>query len=260
MRSLNLISLATTATLISGAAMSAETINVPQFRSIQLRDGGEVTLRSGAAQSVSLVEGDTRFTHFTVDREGQLLIATTCNRACPRNYRIRIVVTSPHLDGAAVDEGGSIVAQGAFPAQDSIGAAVNEGGHVDVRAIRAGIVHAAVNEGGNIKVTATDRVVAAVNGGGVIQYWGNPSSVRRAIANGGVIAPGGTVQDTQVSAAAPVPPVPPVPPVSGVRVSHDSPDDYDDSDMDDDEDADDATDSDDDAYYGKDDSDDDDDN
>lgn len=251
MRVSQLILLTGALAVLSPSAMAAETINVAPFRSVELRDGGNVTLRAGASQRVTLVEGDTRFTHFTVEQDGQLVIETRCNASCPRNYRLKIEIESPALHGLAVDEGGSIVAAGTFPAQAEFAAAVNEGGHVDARAISAGRVHAAVNEGGNIMVTASAQLVAAVNGGGVIQYWGNPSSIRRAINDGGVIGPAGTVRGvTQVHAVTPVPAVPPVPPVHGTRVTHDSDDDYgtyDDEDLDEDEDADDMDDADDDS-------------
>jgi hypothetical protein len=98
----------------------------------------------------------------------------------------------PRVDGVAVSQGGTIRAEGAFGSVAAIAAAVNQGGTVDVRAIPARTVTAAVNQGGSVLVTANGVLTAAVHQGGSVVYWGKPTTLTRAVSNGGSIHPAGS--------------------------------------------------------------------
>jgi hypothetical protein len=178
----------------SGTSAAQTDVETASFDSVELRAGGHVTLRHGATPRVTLVEGDRRMTRFSVDRHGKLVIETSCHSDCPRNYRLRVDVVMPRIDGLAVSQGGSIRAEGSFAPTGAIAAAVNQGGTVDVRAIPARTVTAAVNQGGSVLVTANGALVAAVHQGGSIVYWGKPTSLTRAVSNGGSIHPAGSAR------------------------------------------------------------------
>jgi hypothetical protein len=173
----------------SAPALAVEDIPLPAFQSVQLRGGGEVAIRPGPVQRVSIVEGSSQFTHVYVERHGQLKI-DACNERCPHQYRLRIVIESPRLPPTlAVDGGGTILAGPGFVEQRELTLAVAGGGVIDTRAAPSASVTAAVNGGGQIKARPRSVLTAAVNGGGEIRYWGNPV-VTSAIAGGGNVRPG----------------------------------------------------------------------
>ncbi|HEY2034781.1 MAG TPA: DUF2807 domain-containing protein [Rhizomicrobium sp.] len=184
----SLLLLASAATLFATSALAGETLNVGPFRTVQLRGGGQVTIHQGDQQRVTLNAGSTRYTSFTIDRDGTLVI-DACNNSCPNGeYDLRIDIATPDIHGVAVDGGGDIVATSDFSSH-RVGAAVNGGGTIDMRAVRADSVNAAVNGGGKIKVYAAGDLHAAVSGGGLIEYWGNPK-VRSAVSGGGDVRQG----------------------------------------------------------------------
>src|SRR3954452_6512125 len=91
----------------SAPVFAAEVVPVSAFRSVQLRGGGEVTLRPGPVQRVTIVEGSAQITHFRVDRDGQLRI-DVCDGNCPRQYRLRVEIQSPQAPDVAIAGGGLI--------------------------------------------------------------------------------------------------------------------------------------------------------
>jgi len=168
-------------------ALAAEYVQVPSFRSVELRGGGDVTLRPGPAQRVTILEGSAQVSRIYVARAGQLRI-DMCNNRCPRQYRLRVEIQSPRAPDVAIAGGGTIRALGGFPGQGRLAAAVHGGGAIDLRAVDASDVTAAVNGGGDISVRPRTRLTAAVNGGGEIRYLGNPA-VTMAVHGGGAVRP-----------------------------------------------------------------------
>src|SRR6185295_14843371 len=164
-------------------ALATEAVPVSAFRSIQLRGGGEVTIRPGPVQRVTLVEGSSRITRFRVERGDQLRI-DVCGGNCPRQYRLRIEIQSPSAPDLAIAGGGMIRVLNGFGPQRQLSAAVSGGGKIDALAVSAGDVSAAVHGGGLISVRPRANLSAAVNGGGEVRYSGSPR-VSSAINGGG---------------------------------------------------------------------------
>jgi hypothetical protein len=173
---------------ISAPVLATEAVPVPQFRQVELRGGGNVTVVPGRAERVTILEGSSQFTHIYVDDEGKLVI-DACNERCPRNYQLRVQIQSPEVTPLAVSGGGSISTAGGFAPQGHVAVAVHGGGRIDVRSLDAADVAAAVNGGGELLVRSRVSLAAAVNGGGHIRYWGNPS-VSMAVRGGGNVTPG----------------------------------------------------------------------
>jgi hypothetical protein len=169
---------------LSAPALGTELVPVPQFRSVEVFGGGEITVVPGPAQRVTVIEGSTRVTQFRVDRDSLRIDA--CNQECPRRYRLRIEIQSPQVPGVAVTGGGMIRVGSGFAAQPDLSAAIKGGGKIDARAVDAGHVSAAVDGGGQIVVRPHSTLAAAVRGGGEIRYSGNPQ-VTSAIMGGGWI-------------------------------------------------------------------------
>ena len=166
-------------------ALAIEPIALPAFDSVELRGGGEVLVRPGPAQRVTILEGSSRVTRFRVEHGGQLRI-DACTRDCPQSYRLRVEIQSPQAPDLAVSGGGEIHAAPGFAPQPRLAAAVNGGGKIDARALDVAEVTAAVHGGGELEVRARSTLTAAVNGGGSIRYSGNPR-VTSAIAGGGTV-------------------------------------------------------------------------
>jgi hypothetical protein len=137
---------------------------------------------------VTIVEGSSRFTRLSVDRDGSLKI-DACASDCPHLYRLRIEIQSPRVPVLAVDGGGAINVASGFGSERHLTLAVNGGGVIDTRSVNASEVTAAVNGGGELRVRAASALTGAVHGGGTVRYWGNPA-VTSAIEGGGSIRPG----------------------------------------------------------------------
>jgi hypothetical protein len=170
--------------LAAGHASAATDVPLAPFKGIGLRGGGDIVLKHGDVQRVTLLKGSTQYTTFTVEH-GSLKI-DACNDNCPHNYDLQIEIVSPQIDAIAVHGGGDIKAEGDFGSVAQLSIAVHGGGDVDAKAISAAQVNAAVDGGGDVKVTATRSLNAAVNGGGDVTYWGNPQ-VHEAVNGGGSV-------------------------------------------------------------------------
>ena len=169
----------------SAPALAVETVPVPSFRSVELRGGGEVVVRPGPVQRVTILDGSSQFTRMYVVRDRQLRI-DVCNNRCPQRYRLRVEIQSPQMPDVAISGGGAIRALDGFAPQRQLSAAIHGGGAIDVRAVEASSVSAAVNGGGRISVNPRNSLSAAVNGGGEVRYAGNPE-VSMAVHGGGLV-------------------------------------------------------------------------
>lgn len=177
---------ASAAALLAVAPAPAQTpVAVPAFDSVELRGGGEVILRHGPTQRVTLRRGSREFTRFSVDREGQLTI-DACIRQC-RDYDLEVEIVTPAIEGVAIRGGGEIRTAGSFPDRGMLGVAISGGGAIDVSAIESGSVAAAIRGGGEIRAHARNSLMAAIHGGGSIRYRGNPH-VTSAVRGGGSVA------------------------------------------------------------------------
>jgi hypothetical protein len=169
-------------------ALATELVPVPQFRSVELRGGGSLTVVPGPAERVAILEGSSQFTRMRVENDGKLRI-DTCDERCPPMYRLRVEIQSPRVPDLAISGGGTITTASGFRPQQQLSAAVNGGGRIDARAVAAANVSAAVNGGGELLVSPRASLSAAVNGGGHVRYWGNPE-VSMAVRGGGAVSPG----------------------------------------------------------------------
>jgi hypothetical protein len=172
---------------VSAPAVAIEHVPVSAFRSVELRGGGEVTVRPGPVQRVTITEGSTQFTRIYLDRDRKLRI-DACNNRCPGRYDLKVEIQSPDAPDVAISGGGSIRASGGFAPQRNLSAAVHGGGTIDVRSVRVSNVSAAVHGGGEIFVRPLSSLSAAVLGGGQVRYAGNPQ-VSMAVQGGGLVSP-----------------------------------------------------------------------
>jgi hypothetical protein len=171
--------------LFATVASAQTTVPLAHFTSIELRGGGHVVLRHGAQQRVTILKGSTHYTRFGMAEQGKLVI-DACHSDCPWHYDLQIEIVTPDIRGVAISGGGAIETASGFPAQSSITAAVDGGGHIDVRTVAVRSGTAAVDGGGRIEIRATGSLAAAVNGGGNIRYVGNPQ-LTTAIDGGGSV-------------------------------------------------------------------------
>ena len=169
-------------------AVAAETVPVPSFRSIELRGGGEVTVRPGAEQRVIIVSGSSHVTSFRVNRNRELEI-DACNNRCPQHYKLRIEIVTPSVPNAAVSGGGHIRFAPGFAPTGDLAIAVSGGGQIDARSVSVSNMSAAVNGGGRVLTGRSLHLSAAVNGGGEVRYAG-AEHVSSAVRGGGAVRRG----------------------------------------------------------------------
>jgi Putative auto-transporter adhesin, head GIN domain len=220
MRMLRLLSIAVlSATALASSGAAPTVIPVAQFRSVELHDGGNVIVRHGPTQRVTILMGDSRYTRIRV-AGGQRLVIEKCQPDCPSDYQHRVEVITPEISAVSVSNGGTVQSVGAFPAQAAITAAVEQGGTVDIRSIPADAVDASVDSGGRIFTTPRMTLAATIVSGGGITYWGDPR-VKRAVRDGGVVAKGTRADagkplselNPPLAALPPIPPIAPIPPL-----------------------------------------------
>lgn len=181
-----LIAIAAMGTALSAPAAAETVVSLPRFEAVSLQGGGRVILRHGSQQKVTIVQGDPNVTRFSVDDRS--LAIEACENNCPASYRLVVEVVSPSLSALAIQGGGTIEAQGAFPDRGSLALSIQGGGTIDAQAIDARQVAASVVGGGNIRTKATKSLAASVRGGGNITYTGSPS-VATSIRGGGNVRP-----------------------------------------------------------------------
>jgi hypothetical protein len=218
MRMLRLLTIAVLSAIAfvsSGAAPTV--IPVGQFRSVELHDGGNVIVRHGPTQRVTILMGDARYTRIRI-AGGQRLVIEKCQPECPSGYRHQIEVITPEISAISVANGGTVQSVGAFPVQATIAAAVEQGGTIDIRSIPADTVDASVHQGGRIFTHPRETLAATIASGGGITYWGDPR-VKRIVRNGGAVARGTRADaDKPLSEfnppLVPIPPIPPIPPLN----------------------------------------------
>jgi len=187
-RTLGIANLAVLLFVIAAPVAAQTAIRVAPFRSVELHGGGEVILRRGSTQRVTLLKGDADCAKVMTDDAGRLVIEKY-SAGCHRKYDLQVEVVAPHFAELAVSDGGHINSIGDFPRQPEIRTAVRNGGSVDLRSLPADRVIASVAEGGRILVMPQTILTASVANGGQITYWGEPR-VEKSIQHGGAVNKG----------------------------------------------------------------------
>ncbi|NJO13118.1 MAG: hypothetical protein HC872_06265 [Gammaproteobacteria bacterium] len=217
--------LATLSVAATSLAMQPGVALTAAFSSVELRNGGKVTLIHGQSQSVTLLKGDPEQAVITIRDNGRLVI-DRCPTHCPRNHDLEVTVVTPSLSAIAVAEGGTIQTRGEFPSQTEIVVAVSQGGTIDMRSMPVANVTASVYSGGRIFARPGTTLLADVEQGGNITYWGN-AAVKSSVRRGGVVVQGAASDadklladltgPTVIAPLAPVPDVPPIPPIRPIQ-------------------------------------------
>jgi hypothetical protein len=161
-------------------------ISVGRFDEIELRGGGDVVIRHGSQQRVTMLSGNRELAGFDVERDGRLVIRA-CRRSC-RNQDLRVEIVTPEVEAVAITGGGAIRVEGGFPREDHLAVAVTGGGTIDTRAVAARNVAASITGGGRIRTAAERNLAASITGGGAILYRGDPQKTV-AIHGGGSVTP-----------------------------------------------------------------------
>lgn len=168
----------------AGPATAQTPVPVGAFEGISLVGGGEVRLRHGPVQKVTLVQGDLKVSSIAIENEKSLVIRA-CRKSC-RNYRLVVEVVTPRIEAVAITGGGSIAAASGFPASRHLAASVVGGGTIDLDAVPAGHVAASIRGGGLIRTDATQDLAVSISGGGNVTYVREPRTTV-AIDGGGTV-------------------------------------------------------------------------
>src|SRR5215204_2353657 len=92
---------------IAAPVAAQTTVSVAPFRSIELHDGGHVTLRYGQTQTVTLLKGSMDCAQFTI-ADGNRLVIDKYNDRCRRKYELEIEIITPDIAEILVADGGRI--------------------------------------------------------------------------------------------------------------------------------------------------------
>jgi hypothetical protein len=161
---------------------------VPPFRSVELRNGGTVTLRYAPTQRVTVLNATPDDELITM-ASGDVLVINRCERTCPRRHRVEVEILTPAVAHLTVAHGGTIQSLGSFPRQAALAVTVDNGGRIDIRSMSVASITASVISGGGILLTPLTELVARVEDGGYITYWGDPR-VTQSVEHAGVVVRG----------------------------------------------------------------------
>lgn len=165
--------LASAGLLFASPAFAGQTLSLEPFSGVTASDGARVIVRHGGAQQVTITEGDNQ--QSLVEVRGTSLVIEGCRHWCSHDYHLTVEITTPELTAVKAEDGASITAQGQFPGQNNLATVAEDGGSVDVRAMRAANASAKAEDGGDIDVSATSTLSAVAEDGGNITYYGHPT-------------------------------------------------------------------------------------
>ena len=161
--------------LALAAPASAQTaVPVGAFEGVHLVGGGEVRLRHGPVQKVTLIQGNTQTSSFRVEN-GKSLVIRACERSC-RNYKLVVEIVTPRIEAVAITGGGSIVSGPGFAAQRSLAASITGGGLLDLDSLATTDVAASIKGGGVIRTDARSSLAVSILGGGSVTYLDDPAT------------------------------------------------------------------------------------
>jgi hypothetical protein len=169
MRALPILALA-----LAGAVPAAAETPVPvgAFEGVSLIGGGEVRLRHGPVQKVTLLRGDLAVSSIAIENDKSLVIRA-CRRSC-RNVELLVEVVTPDIEAVAITGGGTVAAGPGFPASRHLAASVTGGGTLDLDSLPANHVAASIRGGGLIRTDATGDLAVSILGGGNVTYLRDP--------------------------------------------------------------------------------------
>ena len=176
---LSLIALA-----LAAPASAATVVPVDRFDAIALVGGGEVRIRHGAVQKVTLLSGNLQVSSVAIENDRSLVIRA-CRRSC-RDYRLIVEIVTPQVDAVAITGGGNVVTETGFPAARHLAASITGGGTLDLDSVPAAHVAASIQGGGLIRTDAIANLAVSIHGGGNVTYLRNPRTTV-AINGGGTV-------------------------------------------------------------------------
>lgn len=176
--------------MLATPAAAGTVVPLAPFRALDLHGGGEVVLKHGSVQRVTILKGSLQYSELRVVNGTLDVSACRSWWQCPRNYDFKVEVVTPMLSAFAVHGGGDLTTEGAFPQQDELSLDIHGGGDADLKAIPVRHASVSVHGGGDLKITATEVLSGSVEGGGDVTYWGHPKQLAIATHGGGDISSG----------------------------------------------------------------------
>ena len=145
-----------------------QSLRLAPFNSIEIVNSGHAIIRPGSAQQVTFVKGSPDYTRVRVTNGGALVIEK-CAVKCPRGYELELEIAVPRITSISLANGGRIQTRGSFARQEEL----------DVE----------VAHGGTILTTPRLSLLATVQQGGSVTYWGD-ARVTSSVQHGGVVEKG----------------------------------------------------------------------
>jgi hypothetical protein len=172
---------------VQATAQVAPVVPLSPFRSVELRNGAHAIIRYGPAQRVTFLKGTPDDAQLITS--GDRLIIEKCKSKSGRRQELEIEILTPELAHVTLAHGGRVQSRGSFPRQAELAVTVDNGGTIDIRSMSVANLTATVLSGGGILAKPLIELVARVEDGGNITYWGD-ARVTQSIQHGGVIVRG----------------------------------------------------------------------
>jgi hypothetical protein len=176
--------------MLAVSATAGTVVPLSSFRALDLHGGGDVVLKHGPVQRVTILKGSLQYSELRVVNGTLDVSACASWWRCPPGYDFKVEIVTPMLSTVAVHGGGNLTTEGPFPQQDKLSLDIHGGGDADLRAIPVRNATVSVHGGGDLKLTATGALSGSVEGGGDVTYWGHPKQLAVATHGGGDISSG----------------------------------------------------------------------
>lgn len=192
-------------TLRGSGSIDEDTRELEPFSFVQLRGSGEIEIVPGDTPKIVLTFDNNLLTNIATQIEGPMLIISPITGMSSRHV-MKARITSPALEGIAIDGGGSMKC-GPFAATnfvirvtgrgvikpsgtaDRLEIKINGSGEIDATGLHAKDANLTIVGSGNIKVHATNRLSVKIVGNGNVRHAGSPKDVSQTIHGSGSIKP-----------------------------------------------------------------------
>lgn len=139
---------------------------VGTFSEISVGGGMQVEVSQGSTHTLSIQADDNLLEYIVTEVNGSKLQIRYKNNVSVSSRKVKVTITTPRLDGAAISGSGSLYTTGSIPSN--------------------GVFDAAISGSGNLKIASgANEVKARISGSGDIAFAGNASALDVSISGSG---------------------------------------------------------------------------
>lgn len=181
--------------------LKTETREVDAFTRVECAGSANITIETGARQSVVVETDDDILPLIDTTVKGDNLVITS-HGAYSTRLGVKVTIVVPVLAEARISGSGNIVASEisakGFAAHisgsgnirlsgsaDSLTASIAGSGSIDASKLPVGAADVQVTGSGDVKVVATQSLHAEITGSGNVRYGGHPAAIQKRVTGAG---------------------------------------------------------------------------